>query len=262
MLRFERRSLFETVAASIAAERRSELALWLLGKLPPPESRTAAVIAARCLVELKKPQDALRKLRAPIAPEERYLAGVAYLLLTNPEQVSKGRSQLKQVADSDPPSAWSLDAALRLAGLAKTPEEAAECERRLSRLASSARGAELRRLRLELAFLAAQSGKTLQAIADLNTFIEREKATPEAVEAALKLAELHEARGEAGQVRAGARYGRATRLGAIRFRTTPLSPCIVGISKQELGKGGDAAFGVPREVFQGGVEPSSVAHAG
>jgi cellulose synthase operon protein C len=220
MLRFERRSLFETVASSIAAERRSELALWLLGKLPPPESRAAAVIAARCLVELKKPQEALRKLRAPIAPEERYLAGVAYLLLNNPEQVSKGRSQLQQVADSDPPSAWSLDAALRLAGLATTPEEAAECERRLSRLASSARGADLRRLRLELAFLAAQAGKTLQAIADLNTFIEREKATPEAVEAALKLAELHEARGET--VKSEQALAMAEQLDSVQSASGPL----------------------------------------
>jgi len=214
------RSLFETIAASFAAERRAELSLWLLARLPPPESRSAAATAARCLLELKRPQEALARLPNPSTPEEFYLAGVARLQLGDAENLAAARTLLERVADADPPTPWSIDAALRLARAAKTAPEVEETERRLTRLASAARGPELRRLRLETAFLAAASGKALQAIADLKTFIEQESASPEAVEAALKLADLHESRGEAAQAREA--LDKAEQLDAVRQASGPL----------------------------------------
>nr|UXE44371.1 cell division coordinator CpoB [uncultured bacterium] len=223
-----RRPLFETIAASFAAERRSELALWLLGKLSGPETPATAVIAARCYVDLKNPQEALRRLANPETAEEKYLAGVARLQLDVPNETQAGRTLLQQVADADPPTPWSLDAALRLARLAKNSTEAVDAEGRLTRLAASARGPEVRRLRLETAFLAAESGRTLQAIADLKAFLDQEKGSPEAVEAALKLSDLYEARGEtapaqealssAEQLDAG-----RTGSGALLFRRATLA---------------------------------------
>jgi len=191
-------AIYEAVASSIAAERRSELALWLADKLPR-ESKAAAAIAARCLIDLKKPKEALNRVRNGTSAEENYLAGVASVQADGDAETSRGWTLLAQVADADPPTPWSLDAALRLARAAKTERSAADSERRLARLAATAKGADLRRVKLESAILAAELGRTLQAVADLKAFIEEEKGSPESVDAALKLAEIHESRGEAKQ---------------------------------------------------------------
>jgi TolA-binding protein len=220
LLNADRRPVLETVAASFAAERRGELALWLLDRLSPPETRVSAVIAARCYVDLKRPREALQKLATPSTQEEQYLAGVAHLMLGDSGHELTGRALLKQVADAEPPAPWSLDAAMRLARFARAPAEIDEAERRLARLAAAAKGADHRRLRLESIFLVADAGRTLQAIADLKTFLDEEKATPEAVEAALKLAELHDVRREAAQ--ADAAIAAAERQDVGRQASGPL----------------------------------------
>jgi TolA-binding protein len=173
-------------------ERAHASALDVLGALEQI-GRPGSKNAARCLLELNRPREALAKLpENPTDPEESYLRGVALVAVG---ANAAGKEALQSVASATPASPWSLDAALRLARTAGNRVERQAAETLLEKLEPSADPTQRSAVRIELAMLAADLGRPLEAASELQALAESGDRG-DALAAGLKLAEIFEQRGD------------------------------------------------------------------